>query len=107
MSAQQALPASIKGFSIASNNAVDNVDITQGIISFQYFETMLNDTKSMIVTFTDTGGSVNGMSVLDGLPLVGGEKCLIKIEDNYGNEMDDIILYVNSVTPMVTSDKIR
>ena len=105
MSAQQALPASIKGFSIASNNAVDNVDITQGIISFQYFETMLNDTKSMIVTFTDTGGSVKGMSVLDGLPLVGGEKCSIKIEDNYGNEMDDIILYVNSVTPMVTSDK--
>lgn len=120
MSIKEANPLSIKSFSIAGNSGAGGnfVDIQSGIMSLQYYESILSDTKSMNVTFIDTGGSVKrnksgqstySKSILEGLPLVGGEKCLIKMTDNYennlGEEDSEIELYVNVVSPIVTSEK--
>ena len=50
-----------------------------------YFESILQDTVKATVVFADTGNSVNGKSVIEGLPLVGTEEVNLTIQDNNGN----------------------
>ena len=47
----------------------------------------------------DSGASVDGKSVREGLPLVGEEKVTIEFEDNAENKIS-VTLYVNSITPI-------
>ena len=70
-----------------------------GIIKLQYFESILNNTISANILYVDTGGAVDGKTVLDGLPLVGQEeKSRFIIEDNQGTELE-VTLYANEVVP--------
>lgn len=93
-----AAPSQIRSFSIASNEG-KNAELVGGIIRMQYFESLLNNTISSNILYVDTGGAVDGKTVLDGLPLVGGEKSRFIIEDNQGTELD-AILYANDITPL-------
>jgi len=91
-------PAQIKSYSIASNEG-KTAQLIGGIIKLQYFESLLNDTVSSNILYVDTGGVVDGKTVLDGLPLVGGEKSRFIMEDNQGTELE-VTLYANNITPL-------
>ena len=91
-------PAQIKSYSIASNEG-KTAQLIGGIIKLQYFESLLNDTVSSNILYVDTGGAVDGKTVLDGLPLVGGEKSRFIMEDNQGTELE-VTLYANNITPL-------
>ncbi len=92
-------PATIKSYNIASNDGGKTAELVGGIIKLQYFESLLNDTVSANILYVDTGGAVDGKTVLDGLPLVGGEKSRFIIEDNQGTELE-VTLYANDITPL-------
>jgi hypothetical protein len=92
-------PALIKSYNIASNDGVKTAELIGGIIKLQYYESLLNDTISANILYVDTGASVDGKTVLDGLPLVGGEKSRFIIEDNQGTELT-VTLYANDITPL-------
>jgi len=93
----------IKQFGISSNKE-GSVDIGNGIFELMYYESLREATVRMDVSFSDTGGSVNKKSILEGLPLVGTEKTQIKLEDDFKNKLD-LTLYVNSVDPIVEDAK--
>ena len=93
--------AGIKKFTLFSNKpGRTTVDISTGLVSFTYYESILQDVVRATVSFMDTGDSVNGKSVMEGLPVSGEEKCLIEIEDNnkksiklemFVNKSDDLL----------------
>ena len=88
---------------IASNNGTSSVDISNGLNEIRYYESILSDTRTATLVYIDSGGSINGKSTLDGLPITGGEKVILKIKDL--NDKDIVVdnnnaLYVNQVTPL-------
>ena len=87
----------IRSLSIASNKS-GQVDISTGITELRYYESILQESVRVQLQFVDSGNSVNGKSVIEGLPLVGTEKTKVVIEDNNENKIS-VDLYVNSVTP--------
>ena len=91
-------PAQIKSYNIASNEG-KTAELVGGLIKLQYFESILNNTISTNILYVDTGGAVDGKTVLDGLPLVGQEeKSRFVMEDNQGTELE-VTLYANEVVP--------
>ena len=76
------------------------VSITNSTAAFLYYESILQDSIRATVTFTDTGGSVDDKTAMEGLPIVGQENVQIQVRDNNDNELK-MTLYVNSVTPLV------
>ena len=103
-SSTQSLPRTIL---ITSNeDPSKQADLVGGLISIAYFESILSDTLRATITFTDTGiNSVDGIkeSILEGLPIVGQEKVLLKFEDNNEVTIGDkpeLVMYVNKVTPI-------
>ena len=91
-------PAAIRSINIASNEG-KTAELVGGVIKFQYFESLLSDTIQSEFVYVDTGGAVDGKTVLDGLPLVGGEKSQFVVEDNKGTTLGPIPLYANSIIP--------
>ena len=96
--------SNIQKFNISSNQQNKAADLTGGVVDFRYYESVLsnNVTASAVITdsgFKAEGDRVNeGVSVLDDLPIRGGERTDIVIEDNYKNQLrfpDG--LYVNRV----------
>ena len=91
-------PAQIKSYNIASNEG-KTAELVGGLIKLQYFESILNNTISTNILYVDTGGAVDGKTVLDGLPLVGQEeKSRFVMEDNQGTKLE-VTLYANEVVP--------
>jgi len=87
--------AGVKKLTLASNEKKGKtVDITTGLMDFSYYESILQDVVRASVTFTDTGDSVDGKSVMEGLPVYGEEKVFIQIEDN-NKKVIEVELYVN------------
>ena len=76
------------------------VSITNAVAAFLYYESILQDSVRATVTFTDTGGSVDDKTALEGLPIVGQENVKIQVRDNNDNELK-VTLYVNTVNPLV------
>lgn len=91
--------SNIKQFDIAGNSDGKSVSIAGGIIKFEYFESILEDTITAKVTFADTGNTINNKTALDGLPIVGSEKVSIKFADNNDEELK-LSLYIRKVTPI-------
>jgi len=97
--------SNINEFVIVSNkNQSNTVDIKTGIVNLLYYESILQDTIKVTVTFADTGNSVfsrgETKSVLEGLPLVGQETTKLKFKDSSDNEIK-VDLYVNKITPQL------
>ena len=89
--------AGITEFTILSHKDGKKADIKQGIQGkcyFKYYESILQDVVRATVTFIDTGESVDGKSVKEGLPITGEEKAVIKIVDN-NNQALKVGLCVN------------
>ena len=87
----------IKKATIISNVDGSDVDLTKAI-NCRYYEGILNDTVSCDLIITNSGSTLNGKNLLEGLPLVGTEDFELQIEDPKGNILESS-LNVNKVTP--------
>ena len=105
VSAKNSAPIDVDQLEIFSNpTQTDNVSLSGGLVRLQYWESILQDTVRASVVFADSGNSINDKSVVDGLPVVGQERVVIRITDHNGVELDfsgDSSLYVNKVTPLM------
>lgn len=95
-------PGDIREFSISSNTKNFSIDISPSISEFRYYESVLSNTITATAVVIDAGvtgnvGKEGGVGTLiDYLPLRGGERADVHIVDNYGNEII-YELYVNRV----------
>ena len=98
-------PSILETLTIYSNvNPSDTVSLADGILELNYIESIMNDTIKVNLSFVDTGASINDKTVIEGLPLVGQEKVILKFRDNNKNVLGDkpeLVLYVNKITPAV------
>ena len=96
-------PSILETLTIHSNvNPSDTVSLADGILELNYIESIMNDTIKVNLSFVDTGASINDKTVMEGLPLVGQEKVILKFRDNNKNILGDkpeLVLYVNKITP--------
>ena len=65
------VPAFITKADITSNQGGKTAGLVNGVVRLQYFESILQDTIKATVIYADSGDSVDGKSVIEGLPLVG------------------------------------
>lgn len=93
--------ANIKEFVIqAAKDAGRGVDIKEGLTSFSYYENILSNHVTATVAVTDSGNSIEKdgkkVSILEGLPIRGGEKIRFNIEDSKKNKLK-YELYLNKL----------
>ena len=87
--------AGVRKFTLFSNEKKGkDVSLLNGLVSFSYYESILQDVVRATVAFTDSGDSIDGKTVMEGLPIYGSEKASIKIEDNNERSIE-VELYVN------------
>lgn len=97
---KSAEPSLLQRIDIISNkDKSKTASVVGGTIRLMYYESILQDSIKATVTFADVGNSIDGKTVLEGLPIVGQEKVYLKFTDNNESTLD-IVLYVNKVTPM-------
>ena len=90
-------------FQISSNFTDYAVELSAGVVDFRYYENVLSNSVTATATCVETGyqsddkgGASGQQSTVDGLPIRGGERTDIAIEDAYGNELTfEEGLYVN------------
>ena len=88
----------IKKAIIFSNESSLDVNLTTAP-DFQYAESIFSDTIEVDVTFGNIAGTVDGKTLIEGLPLVGTEDFTLTIQDPDGNDLS-VELNVNKVTPI-------
>ena len=107
MSAQidPAQAGNITKFKISSNLDENSIDLSTGVVDYRYYESVLSNNITATATIVesgfqsdDKGNPGDAPGTIDGLPIRGGERTDITIEDTYGNvlKLDDG-LYVNRV----------
>lgn len=95
-------PSNVTKLDIVSNSTGKSVSLLGGFSQLVYRESVMSDTITAHFTFVDSGASVDGKSVRDGLPLVGEEQVKLEFEDNAKNKIS-VTLYVNKFTPISNS----
>jgi len=86
------------------------VDLRTGVQSLDYYENVFSPTITAKILVTNTGNSVNGTTVNQGLPLRGGERVSIRIAPNYEKNIpldfskEGDQLYVSSITNVITTE---
>ena len=97
-------------FIIESTDGKKTVDLKEGVVFFSYFENVFSPHLTAKVQISNTGNTVEGedgvmTSVYNGLPLIGGERVIIKISGNSptnkGLDFSDSpekYFYVSSIT---------
>lgn len=96
----QSTPAFIERLDIFSNkDQSKTVSIINGTSQLMYYESLLQDSVMATVTFSDSGNSIDDKSALEGLPIVGSEKVILKIKDNNEQQIE-FTFYINEVKPV-------
>ena len=86
----------------AKKGSKDSVSLVNGTVRLLYWESILADTVSASVVFTDAGNTMKStkqtkrgtkptkkkVSAVEGLPILGREKVYLKFTDNKGNTLD-------------------
>lgn len=90
----------IKRFEITPNKGGEAKDLSAAVVEYHYYESVMSNYISSIATVIETGNEDKGpaKAVLDSLPIRGGEKGDIIVEDAVGNKL--IVangLYVNRI----------
>ena len=91
MANSPAQAANIKKLLISSNQDGSSADISVIAPDIRYYESVLSNVTTCSMVLTESGFSMSGndtvasKGLLDGLPIRGGERVDISIEDNYGN----------------------
>jgi len=98
VTSENARPASVTAADITSNSSSDSVSLVNGLVRLQYFESILQDSIKATVIYSDAGDSINGQSVIEGLPLVGTEDVTLAFTDNNDVKLK-VNLNVNEITP--------
>lgn len=102
---------------IESNDGSRTIDLTTGVILFEYFEDVFSPTITAKVKVVNTGNVVaskdipdgDKQSIYNGLPLRGGERISLKVVGNsstnpgldFSKNPDDY-LYVSSITDVIS-----
>ena len=95
------LGGGIESISITSNeDEGKQVSIQDGTAAVLYYESILQDSIRATVTFTDTGGTVDDKTAMEGLPIVGQENVQVQLRDNNDVELK-VTMYINAITPLV------
>ena len=95
-------PGLIEQIDIFSNKTGKSVSLANGLISFTYVESIMNDTIKVNLSFIDSGNTIDNKNIIEGLPLVGQERVILKFSDNNKNTLGgkpELVLYVNKITP--------
>jgi len=98
------VPAQVSKAEITSNEGGKTANLLAGFVSLMYYESILQDSVKVDFIFADTGNSVDGKSVMEGLPIVGTEDFELEFEDNqevkleFGSDNKNTLI-VNKVTP--------
>ncbi len=91
--------ANVSKLTINGNSGGKSVDLRGGFVQLTYTESIMSDTITAKFTFIDSGASIDGKSVRDGLPLVKEERVELEMEDNSKNKIA-VTLYVNDFNPI-------
>ncbi len=98
------VPAQVSKAEITSNEGGTTASLLGGFVSLMYYESILQDSVKVDFIFADTGNSIDGKSVMEGLPVVGTEDFELEFEDNqeikleFGGKNKNTLI-VNKVTP--------
>jgi len=96
---------------IESNDQSNSVDLRLGVLSIDYYEDIFSPTITAKIIVNNTGDSINGQSIYQGLPLRGGERVSIRIagnvESNPGLDFSskEDHLYVSSISNVISGDQ--
>jgi len=118
-----AAPALLQTINVISNEKKDStVSLLQGAVRVLYWESILADTVSASVIFTDAGNTMTRtkkgqghgkrkkkVSAVEGLPITGGETVELKFTDNSENTISfgkgENNLFINSIAPIPTDSQ--
>ena len=98
------VPAQVSKAEIKANEGGKTANLVNGFVNIMYYESILQDSVKVDFIFTDTGNSIDGKSVMEGLPIVGTEDFELEFEDNqeikleFGGKNKNTLI-VNKVTP--------
>ena len=89
---------------ITSNEGSTTVQLTGGFVQLMYYESILQDSVKADYIFADAGNTINKMSAMQGLPIVGTEDFELIFEDNQEEKLEFTsanknVFIVNKVTP--------
>jgi len=106
LTSKKAESSSVTQLDIKSNESGKTVSLLAGnvLVSVMYYESILQDTVKTTVAFVDTGNSIDGKSVTEGLPLVKTEEVNLQIKDN-NNQSIKVKLYVDDVETVIEEAK--
>ena len=97
-------PGNISKFSITSNGggggSGGSADLSPGVVDYRYYESVFTNNVSATAAIIETGVGEGpaGKGVLDNLPIRGGEKVEVEVEDAQKNKIQlNIDLHVNRV----------
>ena len=65
---------------ITSSNGEKTVSLIGGVTRLQYFETLMSPMCTAKVEVINTGNTIDGQSLYNGLPIRGGERVFFKIK---------------------------
>ena len=93
---------------IESNDQSNSVDLRLGIQSIDYYEDIFSPTITAKMVVTNTGNTVNGQSIYQGLPLRGGERVSMKIAGNTASNPGlNFSFYVSSISNVISGDQLE
>lgn len=108
-SSKAAEAGNINKFVIHANGGGKSIDISGGVATLMYYESILENCIKATVVIADTGygdTKLNDKGILAGLPMRGGEKVYLKFIDGYGNTIaldnDTKALYVDKIRDKYT-----
>lgn len=93
---------------IESNDQSNSVDLRLGVQSIDYYEDIFSPTVTAKMVITNTGNSVNGQSIYQGLPLRGGERVSMKIAGNVASNPGlNFSFYVSSISNVISGNQLE
>jgi len=98
---------------IESNDQSKSIDLRTGVQSIDYYEDIFSPTITAKIVVTNTGNSIDGQSIYQGLPLRGGERVSIKIPGNTSKNpglnfsSKDSYLYVSSISNVISGNQVE
>ena len=117
---RKSAPALLQRLDVISNeNKSTSVSLLNGTVRVLYWESILADTVSASVIFTDAGNTMTRtkkgqgagkrrkkVSAVEGLPIIGNEQVSLQFTDNNDNTIDfDNSLYINKITALPTDSQ--
>lgn len=107
--------SNIKKFVLHSNANSKSIDVSGGVATLFYYESVLENTIKVTAILADTGYTdkidFNNKGLVEGLELQGAEKAYLILTDNFGNDIQltgaTNPLYINTIRDAITTETRR